>query len=270
MSNMSKTGGNTKPPNSSIQSQKWCITWWMKSNEQLEHAFSVIKRLLIPICKSYAFAEEYGEGEGNLPHIQGAFILRTKKRWETIKKLLGDKTIHIEKMRAKKVLEALHYCFKEGNTILTNIDHPYKVTIELYDWQKRILRILDKDPDDRTIHWIWEPKGCTGKTVFQKYLYTTREDIISLSGKAADMKHAICLYKETNLRLPKIVLINIPRSNLDFVSYAGIEQIKDMYFFSGKYETGMVCGRCPHVVCFANDEPFKEKLSLDRWNIQRI
>jgi len=84
------------------------------------------------------------------------------------------------------------------------------------------------------------------------------------------MKNGIVTYNDTNKCLPKIVLINVPRSSLDFVSYTGLEEIKDMFFYSGKYEGGMVCGASPHVIIFANEEPDYNKMSSDRFKVRRI
>ena len=112
--------------------------------------------------------------------------------------------------------------------------------------------------------------GCRGKTTLQKYIYTHYKKCIVLSGKASDMKNGIIEYEKKNNILPEIVLINVPRSSKDYISYTGIEEIKDMFFYSGKYEGGMVCGANPHVICFANDEPEREKMSADRWRITCI
>ncbi len=91
-----------------------------------------------------------------------------------------------------------------------------------------------------------------------------------MSGKSADMKNGIVQYIQKNEETPDIVLINVPRSSQEYVSYEGIESIKDMFFFSGKYEGGMVCGANPHVYIFANEPPPTEKLSADRWKIIMI
>ena len=142
--------------------------------------------------------------------------------------------------------------------------------MDLYDWQKTIIKKIKEVPDDRSIYWFWEPEGCRGKTTFQKYIYLNFDNVIVLSGSAHDMKNGIVQYKERMGVLPKIVLINIPRSKSGFVSYTGIEEIKDMFFFSGKYEGGMVCGPNPHVLIFANDEPDTHKMSADRWIIKEL
>lgn len=67
-----------------------------------------------------------------------------------------------------------------------------------------------------------------------------------------------------NYALPEVILINIPRVNKNHVSISGIEQIKDMFFFSPKYEGGMICGPSPHVMIFANEPMESGKLSCDR------
>ena len=48
------------------------------------------------------------------------------------------------------------------------------------------------------------------------------------------------------------------------MSIAALESIKDMFFYSGKYEGGMVCGPNPHVMVFANEPPEYGILSKDR------
>jgi len=95
--------------------------------------------------------------------------------------------------------------------------------------------------------------------------------VVVLSGKASDMKNGIIKFEEANEMLPTIVLINIPRcTDVDHISWQGIEEIKDMFFFSPKYESGMICGKNPHVIIFSNEPPPERKLSDDRWKIIRI
>ena len=85
------------------------------------------------------------------------------------------------------------------------------------------------------------------------------------------MRNAIVEYKKTNGETPGLILINIPKSHdVDYLSYEGMENIKDMLFYSGKYEGGMIAGNCPHIYVFANEKPNEFKLSKDRWNIRHI
>lgn len=270
-SNSSKEEGNTIPPPLSLKkkqispSKRWCFTYNNYPDDW--------KNIIVPTldkCALYSIGEEIGET--GTPHLQGYIEFNVKVRPLSVLKI---KEIHWEKCKGSKI-ENLNYTQKEGKFIQNFTSNYIEEIDKFYDWQKLILNILSQEPDNRTIHWIWEPNGCAGKTIFQKYVFTHLEDVVVLSGKGSDMKNGIVSYYNLNNKLPKIVLINIPRCSKDFVSWAGIEEIKDMFFYSGKYEGGMICGASPHLVCFANCEipvnyeTGEKKLSEDRFKIYKI
>lgn len=247
------------PPPKVFASKKWCFTLNNWTTEQYDEL------LLKLVEHKYIIGKEVGE-QGT-PHLQGYIEFKNKK---LPMGYMGIKEIHWEK--AKKCKEAnLLYCSKSGDFV-TNFKMPSKKAeykkeiITFYPWQSELLNLLREDPHERKIHWFWEPSGCAGKTTIQKYVYTHFDNCVVLSGKACDMKNGIVQCKE----LPRIVLINIPRSSLNYISYAGIEEIKDMFFFSPKYEGGMVCGPEPHVIVFANEPPEDGKMSADRWVVHDI
>lgn len=246
--------GNTKYQIS--PAKHWFLTW-NNYPEDWERFFTESSSI-----SSYILGKEVGKN--GTPHIQGQVSFNKKVR----PKGLFPDSIHWEK--TKKVRDAINYCSKENNYIIKGYTLPFTQKIEnLYPWQEALCNILREEPDERKIHWLWEPKGCSGKTTFQKYVYTHFSNVVVLSGKASDMFNTIVKYEEKNNCLPKIVLINIPRS-VEHVSWNGIESIKDMFFHSGKYEGGMVCGANPHVVIFANTEPDYSVLSEDRWSVYEI
>lgn len=265
--------------NSSISSGRNCNTnqispakhWCFTLNNFTDNDLSVMKSIDRSIITRYIFQTEIGEK--GTPHIQGYLEFKTKKRpMSVFKSTSWGSRVHWEK--TKFIDKAIDYCRKSdtftGRRESRNITLPYSIDITFYDWQKKLFNILKETPDDRSIYWIWEDKGNRGKTVFQKYIFLNLDSVVVLSGSAHDMKNGILQYEAKSKCLPKIVLINIPRSKLDYVSYTGIEEIKDMFFFSGKYEGGMVCGPSPHIFIFANDTPDRHKLSKDRWKIIKI
>ena len=165
------------------------------------------------------------------------------------------------------------YCMKDDKEMFEYDPHkvPEVKTIHkanFYPWQTDILKIIETEPDDRKIYWYWSEKGRTGKTSMQKYL-AVKHGALILGGKACDVRNAIVEYKKTNHgNTPKLICCNIPRSfNKEYVSYEGFENIKDMCFYSGKYEGGMVVGNPPHLFIFANIQPEEEKLSDDRLEV---
>ena len=116
------------------------------------------------------------------------------------------------------------------------------------------------------------PKRCIRKTTFSKYL-VAKHGATLIAGKANDVKNGIVTYvKENGGRTPELVVFPIPMSfdTMSFNMYEAIENIKDMFFYSGKYEGGSVCGNCPHVYVFANMPPDTTRLASDRWNIVNI
>lgn len=242
--------------------KRWCFTL----NNYTEDEISSIVPILNEHCKKAIFSKEIGES--GTPHLQGFLEFITKAR--PASKFEFTNRIHWELAKGNDEAQ-LKYITKENEVHYSKgFPKPVKIIEPTYWWQTELVDIVSKDPDDRTIHWYWSENGGVGKTAFCKYL-TIKHDAIALSGKAQDMFHAIISYQEKNDRLPELIVIPLPRSfNCEFLSYTGIESVKDMYFFSGKYEGGQVCGNSPHVIVFANEPPDKSKMSKDRWNIVKI
>ena len=79
------------------------------------------------------------------------------------------------------------------------------------------------------------------------------------------MKNGIIQYIAENGDPPSFIVVNLPRSfNSDYLSYTGLEEVKDMFFYSGKYEGGMVDGNPPHLWIFSNELPDISMCSSDR------
>ena len=255
--------GNTRTSPSRVKVNP-CVRWIIVLNNYSEEELSSICSICAVECRYAIIAREVGDS--GTPHLQGYIEFKTKRRPMNV---FGNKRIHWEVAKGNKE-QNVAYCKKDDPSPYV---HPKEYKIELpnmYDWERDIIRILDEEPDDRSIYWFWETEGCKGKTTFQKWIFQNYDRVICLSGKGSDMKNGIVQYKDKTHFLPKIVLINIPRACSGFVSYTGMEEIKDMWFYSGKYEGGMVCGPNPHVLVFSNVEPDYEKMSGDRWKVRDL
>lgn len=262
-SNGSDGGGNTKPPlkKRASSAKRWCFTW----NNYPEDWMA----LMAPKFHSFEWIVGIEVGESGTKHLQGYVEFDRKLR--PIESLKLSTKIHWEVARGNRKDNAI-YCSKDGE-FYGNIKPPKPLKIieesQFYNWQKNIIKIIDTEPDDRTIYWFWEDTGNVGKSAFCKYLCAKRGAIMC-SGKATDMKHMIVQHYEKLGEYPELILFDIPRTSFDYLSYTGMEEIKNGCFHSSKYEGGQVVMNCPHIICFANCEPDSYKMSEDRWKITKI
>lgn len=139
---------------------------------------------------------------------------------------------------------------------------PKESKLKFNDWQKEMVAELIKEPNDRTIIWIYDPVGGLGKTTLAKYL-VRNHDAIVVSGSKQDILHAY-----DNQR---IVIFDYTRSQEGYISYSAMEEIKNGCYFVSKYNSRMVVrdDEC-HVVVFANWVPNFDKLSKDRWDFRPL
>jgi len=245
-------------------SKHWCFT--LNNSSSIE--FNEILTINSSIVPRYVFQSEIGES--GTQHLQGYMCFAKKCRPISVFK---TNRIHWEKTRS--IRKSIAYCQKKEGRIdgpwYRGIDPPYTIEIsEWKGWMIRIKNILTAEPHFRKIYWYWERRGNIGKTLISKWIFLNMERVCIISGKGADMKNCIVKYLDTNKVLPKIILINVPRSREGFISWSGIEEVKDMFFYSGKYEGGMICGPNPHVIIMANYPPEYRMLSEDRWVVEEV
>ena len=141
---------------------------------------------------------------------------------------------------------------------------PYpEMTLTLRPWQQTLLDKLLAPANDRTIYWMYDPKGNQGKSTLCKFL-VSNHDAIMLTGKAENMFSAY-----DNQR---IILVDLPRATDDkYINYSAIEKLKDGLFFVGKYESHQHYRPFnAHVVVFSNFMPEDNKYTDDRLDITQL
>jgi len=134
--------------------------------------------------------------------------------------------------------------------------------LSLFGWQTEVLGILRGAVDPRIIHWYWEPTGSCGKTTFATHIIMHFDAIYLQGGKKSDIAHAY--------NGQRVVIFDLPRSMQDFISYDGLESVKNGILFSPKYDSTMKLFDRPHVIVFANFPPDEDKLSHDRWRVTTL
>ncbi len=189
------------------------------------------------------------------------------KTMSSIKKRISNK-ISLRIMRGT-VIENTNYCSKQDGKIHTNMIFRKPIidifdTVEMYTWQKKYIELIKTKQDDRTINWYYEKKGGMGKSALTRHMIL-KHNALAISGNKRDIKYAITEWNKT--KDVTTVIIDIARSQYSNISYGAIEEIKNGFFFNGKYESCMVQFNPPHVIVFANSEPDYSMMSMDRWNI---
>ena len=275
--------GNTKTSTAKkkqvIQSKEWCFTLNNYTIEQREQIISCLEP-----DDLYIIGKEIGDGTRHIPlgtpHLQGYIKFVKKKRpMGVFKKHKLLKRIHWERCKGTE-RQNIVYCAKDGDYVkhddvfVPRVKRKLKLLkeSEFYPFETEMCRVLNGEPDDRLIYWITDRGKCnTGKTTFCKYLIK-KYGAIMLGGKSGDMKNGIIDYKKNNDdEDPDIILINLPKTfDTSYLSYTGIEECKDMCFYSGKYEGGQVCGACPFMMIFSNEMPDFTKCDKNRWRVYDI
>lgn len=251
-----KVKGNTRLS----RGRRWMLT--INNYEKVD-----VEKLLTQ--ELYCFQEEVGK-EG-VKHLQCFLEYSNARSFKSIK----DKwpRAHIEK--AKNRDRSIRYCQKSDSRCgksYCNIPG-YKIIEDKFllykpkNWQSAILRLIGKKPDDRKVFWFYDEIGGIGKSVFCKHLIL-RHNALVISGSKRDIKYAIS--EQIRTKDLDIVVIDISRSEYNNVSYSAIENIKNGFFFSGKYESGMCVFNTPHVIVFANESPERSRMSMDRWKVFHI
>lgn len=262
-----RNNGTTNVPN--FRSRNFFFTW---NNYNGSTAIDDIEQWLQTANAKYVMQPE--TGESGTPHLQGTFQLPNARWRNAIAKRFPG--IHLEKTRSIEGAKA--YCQKsetadEERKIYCSanfriVKDPLRGR-DLYEWQRYVLKLIRTDPDDRSIHWFWEPTGNAGKTALAKSI-CLQFNAIYVSGKSSDINYAITQCEKSSKGIPKIFIFDYPRSYESYVSYGALEKVKDGIVFSAKYESRMLLFNAPHVICFANFHPDLSKLSRDRWHIINI
>lgn len=155
-------------------------------------------------------------------------------------------------------IEGIERRMKYAQEVFKNKPKERMPEITPRSWQKKILDIIKEEPDDRTIHWIYDEKGGKGKTYLSKYLVSNHGAFY-----ASPMKSSDILYLYNNER---IFIYDIPRSvDEEYINYGVLEKVKDGIYTAGKYEGKQAYRNSNvHIIVFSNQDVPHGKFSEDR------
>lgn len=257
--------GNTRPKSKQISpAVHWCFTYHLP-DEIIDYKeyISSIKKEFYELTVKGIIGYELGKS-GETRHLQGYMHFKNKVRPAGMKL---PKEVHWEKCKGNSE-QNREYCKKETLYFLEWGFPKPLILIEPKGWQSDLLDLIQGEVNPREILWF-VGEGNIGKSAMCKYL-VAKEGALLLGSKGSDMKYAIVSYVKEHGYTPYLVVLDIPLSKSEYISYEGIESVKNMLFFSPKYESCMVCGNPPHIVVFANRAPDRNQMSIDRFKVFNI
>lgn len=146
-----------------------------------------------------------------------------------------------------------------------------KVFDEPRPWQHWLNKLIESEPDDRTIYWICEEDGNVGKSIACKaHCFFDKSCCRIPVGTANQLKSYAC-----GMEQRRTYFIDVPRSlgnqsNMRDV-FEAIEEIKNGWVCCAMYgKVQELFMKNPHVICFANFLPEQGLQSFDRWSLKAI
>lgn len=211
-------------------------------------------------------------GKDGYEHFQGCVRFKNGKTFSYMQEMLPKAHLEV----CKNWEKAKQYCSKVESRApagrpVTNVgDLTWNDTHIFYEhpkfkWWNHLYTKLQCQADYREITW-YKGDGDDGKTYFIRKYLEFHKDAIMVTGSAKDMQYAIA----SMATKPKVVFMNLTRSQEGRISYQGMEAIKDGLFFSGKYESSMVLMPNPHVVVMANWMPDFKQMTGNRWFVWEL
>ena len=136
----------------------------------------------------------------------------------------------------------------------------------LWPWQKFIVDEISQEPDSRTVNWVYDASGCSGKSTLAKYVCFHKIGRAYPWGRTQDL-----LYLLTRVPPSKVYLFDLSRTKQKEVCsddlYAALEQIKNGFVTSTKFTCSQSMFAPPHVWVFSNQLPDETRMSSDRWRV---
>lgn len=230
-------------------------------------------------CKKWCFQKEEG-GQTGYVHYQCRVSLVEKVRRSGILGLMKEAGFkgHLSKT-SNNGRKSEFYVTKTATRIAgpwsdrdpepPYIPKQYRGEPIWYGWQKKMIYMLEQEPDERKVTIVVDTKGNHGKSYLSNWL--------ACRGRARRIP-AINDYKDIMrmvLDTPncKTYFVDIPRAfdkaKLKGI-YSAIETIKDGNAYDERYKWQEKWYDTPHVFVFTNKYPDMNMLSIDRWDIWDI
>lgn len=237
----------------------------------------------------YTFQLE--RSENNMYHYQCCLLSKIRKTQKTMLNDLNSELNYnrelIEVDRSFDFPQSIKYCSDANKRVEDTPCYSTETSLQYseediefldseenrYPWQRKFMSIffvedetILKNPDDRTVYWVQDSRGNTGKSKFAKWLVRRYPNITKIAFGTSTQLRASVITEGPK----QFYILDVPRtlgSDDSMKSVLSvIEDIKNGYVKSGMYgESRSLFITPPHVLVFSNMECPVKNLSTDRW-----
>lgn len=240
-----------------------------RSRKRLQQVIAMIGQAHCTVTRFLSRSIVYCKKEGDFTEIgvepqeqQSKRKERENSEIEEFKDTVKEGTLDMTTLREMHSTVCAQFPKFVNQYIDDHRPRPVSETHPLRPWQQELNNKIRLAPSSREIIFIVDAAGNQGKSWFARYFCDLHETAqIIIPGKKADM--ALVVRQDAT-----VFFFDCPRSKQgDFIQYDFLEELKNGYIFSPKYESKIKRLAVPHVVVLMNEAPVMDKLSSDRYSV---
>jgi len=144
-------------------------------------------------------------------------------------------------------------------------------TEKIFVWQHNLLNEIKTKPKDRAIIWYYDESGGCGKSSLCKHIIDNKLGLVlRVGGGSREISNIIATALDQKLWKNNVFIFDITKQCEEHNFYQPLEEIKDGFMTSTKYEGKQLRFNTPHLFVMANFKPKLDKLADCRFIVRNL